>query len=298
MSEFIKKSGYVAIIGKPNVGKSTLMNHILGKKISITSKKPQTTRHRILGIKTTDTMQVAYVDTPGLHYDHKRAMNKIMNRAAKSTLADVDAVLFLIEALRWDSEDDAVLKQLKQLEIPVILVINKIDFVKDKTELLPFIENLAKQFSFATIVPISAKTGLQVESLEHTLEKYLPHEGNLFPPEQLTDKSDRFIAAEFVREKLMRNLGEELPYELTVTIEALEEDKKVVKIGALIWVAKEGQKAIVIGKEGALLKLVGTDARRELEKYFDKKVLLKLWVKVKSGWSEDARALKEFGIEE
>ena len=292
------KSGYVAIIGKPNVGKSTLMNYILGKKISITSRKPQTTRHRILGIKTTEETQVVYVDTPGMHYDHKRAMNRIMNRAAKSALADVDVVLFLIEAMQWDSEDAAVLKKLETLEIPVLLVINKIDHVRNKAELLPFIENLAKQFPFATIVPISAKTGLQIESLEKTIEEYLPHEGNLFPPEQFTDRNDRFIASEFVREKLMRALGEELPYELTVTIEAFEEQKKIVKIAAIIWVSREGQKGIVIGDRGAVLKSVGIDARRDLEEYFEKKVLLKLWVKVKAGWAEDARSLKEFGIEE
>lgn len=298
MNNISKKSGYVAIIGKPNVGKSTLMNYILGKKVSITCNKPQTTRNRILGIKTTEHAQVVYVDTPGIHYDHKKPMNRLMNRAASSTLQEVDAILFIIEALHWDSSDAAVLKQLKALDLPIILVINKIDHVKHKEELLPFMENLAKQFSFAKIVPISAKTGLQIDSLENIIQEYLPHEGDLFPPEQFTDKSDRFMAAEFVREKLMRLLGEEVPYELTVTIEALEESKKIVKIAALIWVAKAGQKAIVIGKDGELLKKVGTEARRDLEAYFEKKVLLKLWVKVKTGWSEDARALKEFGLGE
>lgn len=290
-------SGYVAIIGKPNVGKSTLMNYFLGKKISITSKKPQTTRHRILGIKTTDSSQIVFVDTPGLHQDYKKEMNRIMNRAAKNVLSEVDVILFLIEAMHWDSDDAAVLKQLKLLELPVILVINKIDQVKNKAELLPFIENLSKQMDFKKIIPIAAKTGLQVDELEKTIENYLPHEGDLFPPDQFTDRSDRFIAAEFVREKLMRLLGEELPYELTVTIDAMEEDEEMVRIAVIIWVSKDSQKPIVIGKHGELLKKVGMEARRDLENYFQKKVLLKSWVKVKSGWSDDARSLQEFGID-
>ena len=294
----IKNSGYIAIIGKPNVGKSTLMNHILGKKISITSRKPQTTRHRILGIKTTENTQVVYVDTPGLHLGYKREMNRVMNRVAKSVFDEVDAILFLIEAMRWDNEDHAVLQYLKSVNIPVILVINKIDEVQNKAELLPFIENLSKQYDFAKIFPISAKTGLQVDEMEKTIETLLPHEGDLFPPEQLTDRSDRFVAAEFIREKLMRMLGDELPYELTVTIEALEENSKMVRIAALIWVGKEGQKAIVIGKGGEGLKTVGIQARRSLEAYFEKKVLLKLWVKVKENWSDDQRSLKEFGYDE
>lgn len=293
-----KSSGYIAIIGKPNVGKSTLMNYILGKKISITSRKPQTTRHRILGIKTTETTQVVYVDTPGLHRGYKREMNRVMNRVAKSVFDEVDAILFLTDALSFDQEDRAVLQQLKSVEIPVILVINKVDELKNKLEILPFIENLSKEYDFLTIMPISAKTGFQVDELEKAVAALLPHEGDLFPPEQLTDRSDHFVAAEFVREKLMRALGDEIPYETTVTIEALEENAKMVKIAALIWVAKEGQKAIVIGKQGEGLKSIGIDARRSLEQYFEKKVLLKLWVKVKDNWSDDQRALKSFGLDE
>ena len=290
-------SGYVAIIGKPNVGKSTLMNYFLGKKISITSRKPQTTRHRILGIKTTDESQIVFVDTPGLHLEQKHEMNRVMNRAARNVLGEVDVVLFLIEAMRWDSEDFAVLRQLKALSLPVILVINKIDEIKQKGDLLPFMENLAKQMDFKTIVPISAKTGLQVDDLEKIITELLPHEGNLFPPEQFTDRTDRFIASEFVREKLMRLLGDEIPYELTVGVEAMEEEEGIVKISVIIWVARETQKSIVIGKNGEVLKQVGTQARKDLEDYFGKKVLLKSWVKVKNGWSDDARALSEFGIE-
>lgn len=290
--------GTIAIIGQPNVGKSTLLNHILGKKISITSRKPQTTRHRILGIKTTENTQVIYVDTPGLHQQYKREMNRIMNRVAKHTLSEVDAILFLIDALHFDHEDQAILQLLQSVQIPVILVINKIDTIKNKAELLPFIENLSKQFTFSHIFPMTAKSPIQVAELEKTIAAYLPHEGELFPKEQITDRSDRFVAAEFIREKLMRTLGDELPYELTVTIEAFEENAKMVRIGALIWVAKESQKPIVIGRGGAGLKSIGTQARQSLEAYFEKKVLLKLWVKVKENWSDDERALREFGVDE
>ncbi|HLB56656.1 MAG TPA: GTPase Era [Coxiellaceae bacterium] len=295
----MKKSGYVSIIGKPNVGKSTLMNYFLGKKLSITSSKPQTTRHRILGIKNTDTAQIVFVDTPGLHITHNsNEINRAMNRAARSALSDVDIILFVIEAMRWDAEDAAVLKQLKQLSLPVILVINKIDEIKNKAELLPFMENLAKQMDFKKVIPISAKTGLQVDDLEKTIETLLPHEGDLFPPEQFTDRSDRFVAAEFVREKLMRLLGDEIPYQLAVTVDALEEDENIIKIAVTIWVAKESQKSIVIGKNGEILKQVGTQARKDLEIYFGKKVLLKSWVKVKDNWSDDARSVHDFGIDE
>lgn len=296
-NETNKKFGTIAIIGKPNVGKSTLMNYFLGEKISITSSKPQTTRHRILGIKTSDTAQMVFVDTPGLHQNHKHEINRVMNRAARGAIEEVDAVMFLIEAMHWDGDDAAVLRQLKAISIPVILVINKIDGIKNKLELLPFIENLSKQMDFKKIVPISAKTGLQVDELEKTLEAFLPHEGLMYPAEQVTDRSDRFIATEFVREKLMRLLGDEIPYELAVTIEAMEEDDNIVKISVIIWVARETQKSIVIGKHGVVLKQVGTQARKDLEFYFQKKVLLKSWVKVKENWSDDQRSIQDFGIE-
>ncbi len=297
-SNEIKKSGYVAIIGKPNVGKSTLMNFILGKKLSITSRKPQTTRHRILGVKTQGDTQVVYLDTPGLHQNQKKLMNRVMNRAAMSTLEEVDVILLMVEALRWDDADEAVLKKLKSLSIPVMLVVNKIDRVKDKEKLLPFIEMLSAKFDFANIFPVSAKTGVQVDELESAITKLLPTDMPFFPPEQFTDRSDKFIVTEFVREKLMRSLGDELPYETAVTIEAFEEDKKIIRIAALIWVNRDSQKPIVIGKGGEILKSVGTQARQDLESYFDKKVLLKLWVKVKSGWSDDARSLQSFGYDE
>ena len=292
------RSGTIAIIGRPNVGKSTLMNYILGKKVSITSRKPQTTRHRILGIKTTDAAQMIFVDTPGLHLHFSHEMNRMMNRAAKSAVQDVDVIMVMIEALRWNADDDFVMKQLQSLEIPIILVINKIDEIKNKADLLPFMENLAKQFSFQKMIPVSAKTGLQVDELEKTLIDLLPHEGELFSPDQITDRSDRFIVTEFVREKLMRLLGDEIPYELTVTVDLFEENKNIIKVAVVIWVAKEGQKGIVIGAKGAMLKKVGTQARKDLERYFDKKVLLKLWVKVRENWSDDLKALKEFGLDQ
>lgn len=293
-----KKFGTIAIIGKPNVGKSTLLNHLLGKKVSITSRKPQTTRHRILGIKTTEESQVVYVDTPGLHTDQKHQMNRMMNRAAKSAFGSVDGVLFLVDALQWDAQDDAVLRLLSSVEAPVIAVINKIDKIKNKALLLPFIETLSKRFSFKKILPISAKTELQIPALMMEIEQMLPHTGFCYPAEQITLANDQFICTEFVREKLMRALGDEVPYELTVTLEAFEKTAKIVRVAAVIWVAKEGQKAIVIGKQGSVLKKIGTRARESLEEYFSKKVLLKLWVRVKENWSDDIRALQSFGYTE
>lgn len=292
-----KKFGYVALIGKPNVGKSTLMNDVLGRKLSITSRKPQTTRHRILGIKNTLDAQIVYVDTPGLHQNQKREINRVMNRAARGVLHEVDIILFIVEALRFDAADADVLKQLKELAVPILLVINKIDLIKDKLPLLPFIEGLAGQFPFVKIMPISAKTGLQVPELEKEILTLLPNDSIGYPPEQFTDKSDKFVASEFVREKLMRLLGDEIPYDIAVTIDLLEEDETIIKIFAVIWIDKDSQKPIVIGKGGELLKKVGTQAREDLEVYFEKKVFLKLWVKVKTGWSDDQRSLQEFGIE-
>lgn len=291
-----KKFGYVAFIGKPNVGKSTLMNQILGKKLSITSRKPQTTRHRILGIKNTDDAQVVYIDTPGLHQTGRREIHRVMNRAAKSVLHEADLILLMIEALEFVQADEDVVKQLKSLKIPVILVINKIDRVKNKSELLPFMDALSSKFHFAKIIPISAKKNLQVSELEKAILDFLPTESLHYPPEQFTDRSDQFIASEFIREKLMRLLGDELPYDIAVTLELFKQEEKIIRIYAIIWIEKDSQKPIVIGKGGALLKKVGTTARQDLELYYAKKVFLKLWVKVKSGWSDNPTVLREFGI--
>jgi GTPase len=290
------KSGYVAIIGRPNVGKSTLINRVLGQKLCITSRRPQTTRHRILGIKTTDDSQLIYVDTPGLHTESKRAMNRYMNRAAASSIDDVDVILFVIDGLNWTDEDKQVLERLKKNAVaPVILVLNKVDKLADKDLLLPQIETLSKQYDFAKVVPISARKGINVDQLENELKKFVPLGDLIFPEDQFTDRSSRFLAAELVREKLFRQLGQELPYSLTVEIEEFKQENKLYRIGAVIYVERSGQKSIVIGKKGELLKSVGREARIEMESLFDSKVFLQLWVKVRDGWSDNERMLKNLG---
>ncbi len=292
------RTGFVAIIGKPNVGKSTLLNRLMGQKISITSRKPQTTRQRILAVKTEQAVQIIYIDTPGLHLGGKRAINKYMNRAAKTALRDVDVILFVLDGLHWDKEDEWILNLIRKTKAPVILVINKIDRIKDRELLLPFINEIAKQRSFLKIIPTSAQKGTQVDELEKVIVSCLPEEPHHFPPEQITDRDDIFMASELIREKLMRLLGQEVPYALTVTIDAFERQDKILKISAIIWVEKAGQKAIIIGKSGERLKTIGTKARLDLEKHFSQKVFLQLWVKVKSGWSNDEKSLAHFGYAE
>jgi GTP-binding protein Era len=291
----LQRTGYIAIIGRPNVGKSTLLNHLLGQKISITSRKPQTTRQRILGVKTIDETQFIYVDTPGLHDHDGRALNRYMNRAALNALHDVDVVVFLVDARRWNEQDNWVLKQLSKLTVPIILAVNKIDKLSDRAQLLPYMEAASERYKFFKIIPISAKNGDQLADLEKCVSSCLPQQIHLFPADQLTDRSDRFIAAETVREKLMRILGQELPYALTVTIDAFEDEPKIARIAAVIWVEKPSQKPIIIGEGGERLKTVGQKARLDLEKYLDKKVFLKLWVKVKTGWSDDEKSLRQLG---
>ena len=295
MSDTPFHSGFVAIIGRPNVGKSTLMNRILGQKISITSRKPQTTRHRILGIKTDEQSQAIYVDTPGLHLNAKKAMNRFMNKAVTSTFDDVDLILFVIEAGQWTDEDDNVLQRLKNVRVPVMLVVNKIDQLEEKGALLPLIQSLAEKMSFVEIVPLSAQNGSNVEELERTVVRYLPEAEAAFPADQITDRSERFLAAEIVREKLMRELGQELPYAVTVEIEQFKEEEGLLRISALIWVERDSQKRIVIGKKGEQLKEIGRQARIDMEKLFDNKVFLQLWVKVKEGWSDNERLLNTLG---
>lgn len=296
MTEQAFRSGYVAIIGRPNVGKSTLINRILGQKLCITSRRPQTTRHRILGIKTSDDSQLIYVDTPGLHIDDKRAMNRYMNRAAASSIDDVDVILFVVDGMNWTDEDERVLERLKEnAKAPVILVINKVDKLADKEVLLPQIEKLAVQFDFANVLPISARKGVNVDQLEQEIKKLIPEGELIFPEDQLTDRSSRFLAAELVREKLFRHLGQELPYSITVEIEQFDEENGMYRIGAVIYVERDGQKSIVIGKKGELLKSVGKDARLEMESLFGCKVFLRLWVKVREGWGDNERMLKNLG---
>lgn len=275
-----ERFGFVAIVGRPNVGKSTLLNRLLGKKISITSKKPQTTRNRILGIKTVEDTQVVYVDTPGLHSHEKFAAHRHLNRAARAVLQEVDLILFLVDVKAWEADDNWILEQLKGVGVPVILVVNKIDRLSDHKALLPFLEDASVRFDFKTIVPISAKNGDQVVTLEEEIVACLPEGMHGYPPDQWTDRNDRFMASEILREKLFRLLGEELPYAIHVTIDAFEEEEDIIRIAALIWVEKGSQKAIVIGKKGDRLKEIATKARQDMERYFEKKVFLKPWVKV------------------
>lgn len=292
------RCGYVAIVGRPNVGKSTLLNRILGQKLSITCKKPQTTRHQITGIRTEGDVQTIYVDTPGMHIaegTRDKAINHYMNDAAKQALRDVDLVVFIIDRTKWTPEDELVLERLKYLECPVILAINKIDWLEDKTSLLPFIDEISKKRDFELIMPISALSGKQVNSLIKQIEKRLPEGPHFYPEDQITDRSLRFLASELIREKIMRQLGEELPYSATVEIEQYQQKGNILHIHALILVEREGQRKIIIGDKGNQLKLIGRDARLDMEKAFETKVMLNLWVKVKSNWSDDDRALKSLG---
>jgi GTP-binding protein Era len=288
----------VALVGRPNVGKSTLLNSILGQKISITSKKPQTTRHRILGIKTTAKEQVIYVDTPGLHLGGERAINRYMNREASGAIEDVDVVVLLVDRTKWTDEDENVLQKLQRLQTPVIVAINKTDQLEDKSQLLPFIQSLQQKMVFAGIVPISALKNEGVEVLQKTVLDLLPESPPFFPEEQITDRSERFFAAELIREKLIRNLGQEIPHRLTVEIESFKEEQNMYRINAIIWVEKPGQKGIIIGKNGSRLKIIGETARKDMEKAFEHKVFLQMWVKVKKGWSNDERALQSLGFKD
>jgi len=289
------RCGYIALVGRPNVGKSTLLNRILGQKISITSRRPQTTRHRVLGIKTLPHAQLIYVDTPGIHDFNGRAMNRYMNRTASSVLTDVDVVVFLVDGLRWTPDDELVLKKLAHAGGPVILAVNKIDMLEKREALLPGLQALAEKYPFAEIIPISARKGDNVTALESRIEALLPEAPPFFPDDQVTDRSVRFLAAELVREKLFRKLGRELPYGLTVQIEEYRNEPGITHIHALIWVERDSQKTIVIGKGGRVLKEVGQQARQDIEDLIGNKVNLKLWVKVKEGWADDERALQSLG---
>jgi GTP-binding protein Era len=289
------RAGYVALLGRPNVGKSTLLNRLIGQKISITAPKPQTTRHVILGIQTLPDAQIIYVDTPGLHRQGRRAMNRYLNRAAASVLGYVDVVVFLIEALRWTEEDQDVLQRLAEFGGPVILAVNKVDRITDKRRLLPFLQDRASQRAFAEVVPVAAIDGDNVAALEQVIARLLPTQAFLFPEDQITTASERFMAAELIREKLTRLLREELPYALTVEIEQFVEEGRLVRIHAVIWVERASQKGIVIGEKGAILREVGLQAREDLERLLDRKVFLQTWVKVREGWSDDERALRSLG---
>ena len=290
-----KRCGYVALIGRPNVGKSTLLNHLLRQKISITSRKPQTTRHRILGILSDQKTQCIFVDTPGLHSQYTKALNKVMNDTVISTLRDVDMVLFVLERLTFNSEDELVLQQVQKCTVPVILVINKIDQIQDKERLLPHIQELDNKHVFSDVIPVSALGGHNLERLAMLVKGALPEGPFLFPEDQVTDRSSRFIAAEMIREKVTRQLGDELPYEVTVEIERFKLEGSITHVYGLILVDKPGQKKIIIGNDGSRLKQIGSAARADMELAFDGKVMLNLWVKVKGGWADDDRALQSLG---
>ena len=290
------KSGYIAIVGCPNVGKSTLLNRLIGEKISIVSRKAQTTRHRIMGILTQADAQYVFVDTPGFQTKHTNALNRAMNRGVTQALADVDVVIFVVDAERFDARDKAVIKLLPT-DRPVILAVNKIDQIKDKTRLLPILASLSEQYPFAAIVPISAAKGSQLDDLLAEARKHLPHNELLFGEDEITDKSEKFIASEYIREKLFRLVGDELPYSTTVEIEKFELDGALRRISAAIVVDRAAHKGIVIGKGGEALKRIASEARQDMERLFGGKVFLEVFVKVKSGWNDDERLLKSLGYE-
>jgi GTP-binding protein Era len=301
----VNRCGYVAIVGRPNVGKSTLLNRLVGQKLAITSHKPQTTRHTILGVSTLSGGQILYVDTPGLHQRGASALNRYLNRAARAILADVDLILLVVEALRFEDEDALALAEVAKTETPVIAAVNKCDRVRDKPRLLPYLQTLSERHPFAAIVPVSAATGDQVERLEAAVLAALPPGENLFPADQLTDRSERFLAAELLREQLMQRYGDELPYRTTVEIESFtlepagaDGSESRARINALIWVERESQKAIVIGRRGEALKAAASQARLEMQKLFGRPVHLEVWVKVKQSWSSDEAALVRLGYGE
>jgi GTPase len=293
--EITRHCGMVAIVGRPNVGKSTLMNHLLGQKVSITSRKPQTTRHRIHGILTRENYQIVFADTPGIHSGEQKALNRYMNQAALSALGGVDVVCFMVDGMKWTSADEHVLKLLPTDGTPVILLINKVDTIDDKEVLLPHIQQLCAQRHFDEVIPVSALQGHNLDALEQALAKRLPESPFWFDEDQITDRSVRFMVAEIVREKVVRQLGDEVPHQVTVEIEMWQDGPKVTEISACILVERPGQKRILIGASGERIKSIGTQARIDIERLLERKVMLNLWVKVRSGWSDDLRALRSLG---
>ena len=287
--------GYVAIVGRPNVGKSTLLNHILGQKLCITSRKPQTTRHTLLGIKTKDNMQVIFVDTPGIHTNQERAINRVMNRSAASVIADVDLVIFVVDRFEWSEADEYVAKYLSNNQVPVVVVVNKVDMIEDKEALLPHLQFLESKVNAVEFIPLSALRKTNLDELEAKIQSHIPEKMHLYPEDQITDRSERFLAAEIVREKITRQLGAEVPYQVTVEIEQFRVEGKITYIDALILVERDGQKKIIIGTKGERLKKIGEQARADIESLLDCKVMLRTWVKIRSGWSDDERALRSLG---
>ncbi len=287
--------GYVAIVGRPNVGKSTLLNHILGQKLCITSRKPQTTRHTLLGIKTKENVQVIFVDTPGIHTNQERAINRVMNRSAASVIADVDLVIFVVDRFEWSSADEYVAKYLSNNQVPVIVAVNKVDMIEEKEALLPHLKFLASKINAAEFIPLSALRKTNLDELEAKIQTYIPQKMHLYPEDQITDRSERFLASEIIREKITRQLGAEVPYQVTVEIEQFRVEGKMTYIDALILVERDGQKKIIIGTKGERIKKIGEQARADIENLLDCKVMLRTWVKIRSGWSDDERALRSLG---
>lgn len=298
MKDPVRRSGYVAIIGRPNVGKSTLLNHLLGQRLVITSSKAQTTRHTILGIKTRSDGQIVFVDTPGIHRRGASALNRYLNRAALAVIGEVDLVLFVVEAGRWTEEDDKALSAVAAVGTPAVAAVNKVDRVKDKARLLPFLDKLAGRYGFRELVPVSALRGEQVERLETLVLEALPAGEDLFPADQVTDRSERFFAAELLREQLVRRYGEELPYRTAVEIERFEDSAGRCRVHAIVWVERPGQKSIVIGERGEALKAAASEARRQMQRLFERPVYLEVWVKVRKSWSSDDAALANLGYRE
>ena len=291
------RCGYVALVGRPNVGKSTLLNHLVGRKLSITSRKPQTTRHILLGVETSGSAQAIYVDTPGIHEGGGRAVNRYMVRTAKSALMDVDIVVLVVERMRFGEDDQRVVDMVKAARGRKLCVINKIDQMESREQLLPAIARIAALDVFEAIIPVSALRGTGLDQLKHEVIARLPEGPHLFPADQVTDRSERFIASEIVREKLMRRLGDELPHRITVAVDRYVVKERIVEIDATIYVEREGQKAIIIGRNGALLKSVGQDARADIEALIERKVMLRTWVKVKAGWTNNESGLKRLGFD-
>ncbi len=292
------RCGYVAIVGRPNVGKSTLLNYLLGQKLAITSHKPQTTRHSILGIRSLDGGQILFVDTPGIHQRGEKALNRYLNRAAKAVLPDVDLILWVLEAGVWTDEDARVLEAVKQAGTPVMAAVNKVDKLKNKAELLPYLQELGERLPMLAMVPVSARSGDQLRNLEQEILKILPEGDNIFPDDQLSDRPESFFAAELLREQLTRRYAQELPYQLSVQIERFKEEGELYRINALVWVERPAQKAILLGKKGAAMKAAATEARKAMEKFFGCKVHLEVWIKVKDSWSSDEGALARLGYGE
>ncbi len=292
------RAGLVTLIGRPNVGKSTLVNRLVGAKVSITSRRPQTTRHRILGIKSDADSQIVYVDTPGLNAARASGMDRYMGRITSGSIDGVDVVALVVSADGWRAEDEPALALARASQAPVILVVNKIDMLDDRAHLLPLIQQSTAKANFTDVVPVSARTRSNLGELERVIRKHLPEQPPIYPADQLTDRSERFLAAELVREQVFNAYGQEVPYSSTVQIEQFKRTKGKLRVDAVIWVEKEGQKAILIGKNGARLKEVGTRARRAMEAFFGGHVYLGLWVKVREGWSDDETALRRFGYED